>query len=166
MQASLIERPLAYFVGLRFTSPFETLDDAQNQTRKSLLARQFEIDGITNADEQLGVTKPNETELNEDQVTTYIGFQVSRYKDIPKDMVSIDLAPGRYAQFLWKGPFDSEEFETFYPSIFSWMQQQNLAPSQASPWIEIYGKDNDWEDRSDPRNELIVLMPLGGPTSR
>src|SRR5690242_888825 len=119
MQASLIERPLAYFVGLRFTASFETLDDVQNQVRKTLLARQFEIDGIINAYEQVGVTKPNETELNEDQVTTYIGFQVSGYKGIPKDMVSIDLAPGRYAQFVWKGPLDSEEFEGFYPSIFS-----------------------------------------------
>lgn len=165
MQASVVERPLAHFVGLKLTAPFETLVEVQNEARKSLLARQFEIDGVVDSYEQLGVTRPNETETTDDQVTTYIGFRVARYKDVPKDMVSIDLAGGRYAQILWKGPLDTEEFEAFYPLIFSWLKSQNLAPSQVAPWIEVYGKSNDWDNRSDPQNELTVLLPLGGSPS-
>jgi predicted transcriptional regulator YdeE len=166
MQASVVERPPAHFVGLRFTAPFAALIEVQVQIRNNLLARQFDIDGIVDPYQQLGVTRPNETELSEESVTSYIGFEVSRYKDVPKDMVSIDLPRGRYAQFLWTGSFDTDEFEGFYPTIFGWLLQQKLAPSQVDPWLEIYGKNNDWGDRSDPLNELTVLLPLGGTTSR
>ena len=166
MQASVIERPLAHFVGIRFTAPYDSVDDVQCETRKTLLSRQYEINGIVNAYEQLGVTRPNEIETNEDVVTTYLGFLVNGYKDVPRDMVSIELPAGRYAQFLWKGALDSDEFDSFYPSIFAWLQQQHMAPSQTDPWIEIYGTENDWDNRSDPNNEVTVLMPLGGQPSR
>ena len=166
MQATVIERPPARFVGLRLTAPFETLVEAQNLARKSLLSRQYEISGIIDAYQQLGVTRPNETESAEDVVTTYLGFEVTGFKEVPKDMVSMDLKQGKYAQFLWKGSMESDEFDSFYPSIFGWLQQQSLAPSQTDPWIEIYGKDNDWEDRSNPENQLTVLLPLGGPSYR
>ena len=162
MQATVIQRPPAHFVGLRISAPSDSLVDVQNQARKTLLSRQFEIDGIVNVYEQLGVTRPNEMESNEDQVTTYLGFQVSGYKNIPKDMVSIELAGGSYAQVMWKGSMDSDEFDNFYPSIFGWLQQQHLAPSTSDPWIEVYGKDNHWDDRANPQNELTVLLPLAG----
>jgi predicted transcriptional regulator YdeE len=164
MQASVVERPAAHFVGLRFTAPFETLADIQVQVRKTLLARQYEINNMVNAYEQLGVTRPNEMESSADEVTTYMGFIVSDYKDVAKDMVSLELAAGRYAQFLWKGAMDTDEFDSFYPSIFAWLEQQHLAPSQTNPWIEVYGKGNDWDNPSDPENELTVLLPLGGST--
>jgi len=166
MQASLVERPLSHFVGIRFTAAYDDVDDAQVQTRKTLLARQFEIDGIVNPYIQMGVTRPNELESSEETVTSYLGFEVSAYKSVPSDLIALDLPAGRYAQFLYKGSLDADEFDAFYPSIFSWLQQQKLAPSQTDPWIEIYGTENDWDNRSDPNNEVTVLMPLGGPSFR
>lgn len=153
-----------HFVGMRLSAPADSIVEVQNETRKTLLSRQYQIDGIVNAYEQYGVTRPNETESTDDSVTTYLGFQVSAYKSVPSDMVSMELPAGKYAQFLWKGSLDSDEFDNFYPSIFTWLQQQHLAPSQTNPWIEVYGTENDWDNRGDPNNELTVLMPLGGQT--
>jgi predicted transcriptional regulator YdeE len=166
MQASVIDRPLSHFVGLRVCATTDTVVDAQNSFRKTLLARQFEINGIVNAYQQLGVTRPNETEATDESVTTYLGFEVSAYKDVPQDMVCLELAPGRYGQFVFKGSLNSDEYDGFYPSIFGWLQQQSLAPSQTHPWIEVYGTENDWDNRSDPNNEVTVLLPLGGPSFR
>jgi predicted transcriptional regulator YdeE len=115
-----------------------------------------------NPDEQLGVTRPQEHESGPDQVTTYIGFQVSAYINVPPNMIAIELPAGRYAQFVWQGSFESEAFQSFYPSMFNWFKEQSLTPSGVNPWIEIYGSDHDWEDRSNPANRLTVLMPIGG----
>ena len=166
MQASVIERPLSHFVGLRVTAPSDAAVEAQAQARKTLLRRQFEVENIANTYQQLGVTRPDEPENAEEQVTAYIGFEVAAIKSVPQGMVSMDLMAGRYAQFPWKGPLDSEEFDGFYPSIFGWLQQQSLPPSVHDPWIEIYGTQNDWDNRSDPQNELTVLIPIGGQSSR
>jgi predicted transcriptional regulator YdeE len=166
MQAAIVDRPLTHFVGLKVTADVDSLVDAVGQSRKQLLARQYEINGIVNPDVQYGVTRPQETESNDDSVTTYIGFEVSDYKQVPADMLSLELPAGKYAQIHWQGSFDSDEFQMFYPSIFNWFKDQSLVPSAVNPWIEMYGKDNNWDDRSDEANELTVLMPLGGPTAQ
>ena len=162
----MVERPAGHFVGVRLTADYDSIAEAVAAARRSLLARQFEIQSIVNPDQQLCVTLPQEQEAAEDQVTTYFGFTVASSGTPPSGMFAIELPSGRYAQFDWKGAFDSDEFGNFYPSIFAWFQQQvNVAPSTASPWIELYGEHNDWDDSSNPNNTLTVQMPLGGAGS-
>lgn len=162
MQGVIIDRPLAHFVGLQVVSTYDSIADAVAQERRNLLSRQFEIQSIVDPDQQLGVTLPMEQEDTGDQVTTYIGFTVASVQNPPPNMFVIELTAGRYAQFDWKGPFDTDEFDNFYPSIFSWFQQQPFPPSTSSPWIEAYGRHNNWGDRSNPQNELTVFVPIGG----
>lgn len=167
MQGVIIDRPLVHFVGLKVVSTADNIADAVADARRTLLARQFEISGIIDPDQQYGVTLPMEQEDTTDNVTTYIGFAVASIPTPPPNMFNIELAAGKYAQFSWKGPFDTDEFEGFYPSMFAWFQQQqSLVPSTSSPWIEMYGTHNNWDDRSNPNNELTVLVPLGGASAR
>jgi len=166
MQASVVEQQPGHFVGLRLVAPVDQVVDAQNQTRQTLLRRQFELSAILDPDIQIGVTLPNETEAQEDIVTSYLGFHVSQYKDVPSDMVAIELPGGRYAQCIYKGPLDCEEYENFYPAVAAWLEQQQLTPSNRNPWIEVYGRHNDWSNRSNPQNEVMALIPLGGPSFR
>jgi len=162
MQAALVDRPLAHFVGLKLVAGYEELEQLVPQARRALLARQYEISGIVDPDTQYGVTLPQDRESAEDQVTTYFGFEVATYKEVPQDLVAIDLLAGKYAQFSWTGSFVSDEFDAFYPSIFNWFKEHNYVPSMDRAWIEQYGRDNDWNSRENPRNQLTVLMPLGG----
>lgn len=162
MQGTIVDRQPACFVGLKVVGTYETLGDMIPQVRRALLARQYEIESILDPDEQLGVTRPQDHEAEEGQVTTYFGFQVAGFKNVPADMVSMDLPAGRYARFEWRGSLESEQFEAFYPGMFNWFQEQGLTPSGAAPWIEVYGQDYDWDDRENPANRLTVLMPIGG----
>ena len=162
MQGTIVDRPLAHFVGMKITATYDTLVELIPQVRKALLARQYEISGIVHPDVQQCVTLPQDTEAGDGQVTTYFGFEVAAYKEVPSDLIAIDLLAGKYAQFSWQGSFESDEFDYFYPSIFNWFKENNVAPSDNHAWVEIYGKDNDWDNRGNPRNEVTVLMPLGG----
>lgn len=162
MQGTIVERPSAFFVGLKIVGTYETLGDLVPQVRKTLLSRQYEIESIVDPDEQLGITRPQDHEAEEGQVTTYFGFRVAGYKGVPADMVTMDLPAGRYAMFEYRGSFESEEFEAFYPGMFNWFQQQGLVPSGNAPWIEVYGPEHDWDNKANPTNRLTVLMPIGG----
>lgn len=163
MQGTIIERPLKHFVGLRVVGTYDTLSGLMPEARKTLLSRQFSIEGIEDPDTQICVTKPNEIETNADNVTSYIGFEVSaETRSAPAEMIRIELPSGRYARFEWRGSLLTEEFEGFYPGIFAWLKEGGLSPSERSPWIEVYGPDYNWENRADSTNRLTVLMPLGG----
>ena len=162
MQASVVEQQPGHFVGIRLVASYDQLVEAQNQARLILLKRQYELSAILDPDIQIGVTLPNETEAQDDVVTSYLGFHVAQYKDVPSDMVAIELAGGRYAQCIYRGPLDGDEYENFYPSVAAWLEQQHLAPSNRDPWIEVYGRHNDWSNRADPKNEVMALIPLGG----
>jgi predicted transcriptional regulator YdeE len=162
MQGVAVDRPLTRFVGLRVTGPPDDLSEQVADARKALLRRQYEISRVNNPYQQLGVTLPGDHEDSEDTITTYIGFEVEQYGDVPAGLVTIDLQPGRYAQFTWKGSVDSEEFERFYPGIFSWFRDQKLVPSTETGWIEVYDEDYDWEDRDNANNRLEALIPIAG----
>ncbi len=164
MQGVIVDRPLSHFVGLKVVATYDNIAEAVAGARGTLLARQYELSNILDPDQQLGVTLPMEQEETSDQVTTYIGFTVASIPNPPPNMFNIELTQGRYAQFDWKGPFDTEAFDNFYPSMFAWFQQQQgLVPSTTSPWIEMYGRHNNWDDRSDANNEVSVFVPIGGP---
>lgn len=160
MQGTVIERQQSAFVGIRVTGTFDTLPDLVPSARNELLRRQFVIEGIVDPNSQLGITKPDELEASENDVTTYLGFEVEPGRSAPQDMKRLELAPGKYARFEWVGSLLSEGFENFYPEIFGWFMEKSLSPSPRAPWIEVYGADYDWHDKSNIANKLTVLMPI------
>ena len=154
------------FVGLRIVALSTELPFHVPVARDQLLARQGEIRSVVNPGVQFGVTHPSEAGPTEDHIVTYIGFEVSEFFEAPAEMRAILIPAGRYARFEWRGSFDSEEFEEFYPGIFAWLQDHNLPPRPDSPWVEVYDDaTHDWENKDNPSNRLSVLIPLAGASA-
>lgn len=150
-------------VGLRIVALSTELPFQVALARDQLLAREDEIKSVVNAGVQFGVTHPSEAGPTPDHIVTHIGFEVSDFSEPPPDMRAILIPAGRYARFEWRGPFDTEEFDEFYPGIFAWLQDHNLAPRPDSPWVEVYDDaTHDWHNKDNPSNRLSVLIPLIG----
>jgi predicted transcriptional regulator YdeE len=151
------------FVGLRIVALATELPFQVPIARDQLLERQSEIGAVVNTSVQLGVTHPSEAGPTPDHIVTYIGFEVSEFTEPPADMRAILIPAGRYGRFEWRGAFDTEEFDEFYPGIFAWLQDHSLAPRPDSPWVELYDDaTHDWQNKDNPSNRLSVLIPLAG----
>ncbi|MBS4219999.1 GyrI-like domain-containing protein [Bacillus sp. FJAT-49711] len=124
----------------------EEIPKAANQLKQ----RTDEINSVLNNGRQIGAFITEERTPEDEGY--WIGVEVSKYIDVPKDMVTLTIPANRYATILHDGP--NYFIRNSYEILHKWIKEQSLDRANFSWNIEIY---NEVKNQYNPDNVQVKL---------
>ncbi|MCM3594887.1 GyrI-like domain-containing protein [Metabacillus idriensis] len=137
-------------VGYRVVCAGEKYIEEIPKAARSLKERTEEINHVINSGRQVGAFVVEESSPEEDGY--WIGVQVSVYKDIPEDMITLTIPPHRYAAILHKGP--NAQIRKSYEELHQWIREKGYTRSNKSWNLEFYQIENKPENPENVQVEL------------
>ncbi|WP_096190665.1 GyrI-like domain-containing protein [Evansella halocellulosilytica] len=150
-QISVKELTELKLVGIRVVCEGEKYIEEIPKAAKLLQKRTNEIQHVLNGGNQIGAFVVEESSPEEDGY--WVGVEVSKYEEIPDDMVTLTIPAQKYASILHTGPND--KIKESYELMHRWIAEEGLKRANNSWNLEIYQRGNNPDHPDDVRVQLL-----------
>ncbi|QQZ09910.1 GyrI-like domain-containing protein [Heyndrickxia vini] len=135
-------------VGFRVLCSGDQYTNEISKTSLRLNTRMSEIKHVINPSQQVGAFVVENSSDDEDGY--WICFEVSKYEDIPNDMVTLTIPSQKYAVLRHRG--SNVEIMNAYQDLHLWMKENNYRRQKEKWHIERF---YNW---IDPKNVDVELF--------
>ncbi|MFC0524914.1 GyrI-like domain-containing protein [Pontibacillus salicampi] len=141
-------------VGFRVLCDGEKYIEEIPKAASELKERTTEISNIVHPVQQIGAFIVDTPTPDKDGY--WIGVPVSKYDNIPSNMITLTIPSQKYASILHKGP--NNQIQSSYAELHKWMECNEYPRSNHSWNIELYQENNDPAHTSNVHVELCDSM--------
>ncbi|WP_252183368.1 GyrI-like domain-containing protein [Rossellomorea vietnamensis] len=126
-------------VGFRVLCPGDQYIKEIPKASLGLENRRSEISHITNSNRQIGAFRVEES--TEDEDGYWVCMEVSAFKDVPEDMVTLTVPAQSYAVYRHQG--SNREIVKAYEDLHKWIETSGYKRLKARWHLELY---HSWKD--------------------